>query len=69
MSRPVSTYARKHSYLARKGLWGFDVGEPKPWKKATEGGSQGNNRCRYAAEIAAKIEEISRRQGRGSRHV
>jgi hypothetical protein len=32
--RPVgsSKYARKARYLARVGLFGFQVPEPKPWK-------------------------------------
>uniref|UniRef100_A0A6M3JRP2 Uncharacterized protein n=1 Tax=viral metagenome TaxID=1070528 RepID=A0A6M3JRP2_9ZZZZ len=30
--RKRSKYARKHDYLARVQLWGFQVPEPKPWK-------------------------------------
>lgn len=29
-----SKYARKRVYLARHGLWGSEVPEPKPWKIA-----------------------------------
>jgi len=27
-----SLYARKHEYLNKTGLWGFEVPSPKPWK-------------------------------------
>jgi len=27
-----SNYERKHEYLSRNGLWGFEVSNPKPWK-------------------------------------
>ena len=27
-----SRYARKCDYLKKEGLWGFQAGEPKPWK-------------------------------------
>lgn len=30
-----SRYARKRKYLARRGLWGWEVPEPKPWKRAS----------------------------------
>lgn len=26
-----SKYARKHAYLSKNGLWGFQVPSPKPW--------------------------------------
>ncbi len=26
-----STYARKKKWLAKNGLWGFEVPHPKPW--------------------------------------
>ena len=29
-----SQYARKYAYCFKHGVWGFEVGEPKPWKKA-----------------------------------
>ena len=29
-----SQYARKHAYCSKHGVWGFEVAEPKPWKKA-----------------------------------
>jgi endonuclease YncB( thermonuclease family) len=29
-----SQYARKKAYCHKNGVWGFDVPEPKPWKKA-----------------------------------
>jgi hypothetical protein len=47
-------------------MWGFDVPEPKPWKKGalSEGAIVASNRpCRYAAEISAKIELIERSSG------
>jgi hypothetical protein len=28
----LSMYARKYLWLAKHGLWGFQVPEPKPWK-------------------------------------
>lgn len=28
-----SQYARKKTYCHKNGVWGFDVPEPKPWKK------------------------------------
>jgi hypothetical protein len=27
-----SPYARKREYLRKNGGWGFDYGNPKPWK-------------------------------------
>jgi hypothetical protein len=65
-AKPQSNYARKHSYLSRNGLWGFEVAEPKPWKKARAGGEgavvQTNRPCRYGAEIATRNVEIVRMQ-------
>ena len=29
-----SQYARKHAYCSKHGVWGFEIAEPKPWKKA-----------------------------------
>ena len=29
-----SEYARKRAYLNKHGLWGFEVPEPKPWKRS-----------------------------------
>jgi desulfoferrodoxin (superoxide reductase-like protein) len=29
-----STYARKRDYCNKHGVWGFEVPEPKPWKKS-----------------------------------
>jgi hypothetical protein len=55
----VSNYARKHAWLSRNALWGFDVPEPKPWKKAHTGG-QGSRPCRYAADVAEKIAAVLR---------
>jgi hypothetical protein len=28
-----SNYGRKEAYLNKHGLWGFEVPEPKPWRK------------------------------------
>lgn len=28
-----SNYARKRAWLRRHAMWGFDVPEPKPWKR------------------------------------
>lgn len=28
-----SNYARKRKYCARHGVWGWEVPEPKPWKR------------------------------------
>jgi len=30
-----SKYARKHAYLNKAGLWGFEVPTPKPWQGKT----------------------------------
>lgn len=29
-----SNYARKRAWLLKNAMWGFDVPEPKPWKRA-----------------------------------
>jgi hypothetical protein len=29
-----SDYARKRDYCNKHGVWGFEVPEPKPWKKS-----------------------------------
>lgn len=29
-----SQYARKKAYCHKNGVWGFEVPEPKPWRKA-----------------------------------
>ena len=29
----ASNYARKKQWLDRNGMWGFDVHEPKPWRR------------------------------------
>jgi endonuclease YncB( thermonuclease family) len=29
-----SQYARKKAYCQKNGVWGFEVPEPKPWKKS-----------------------------------
>lgn len=29
-----SNYARKKAYCNKNGVWGWEVEEPKPWKKA-----------------------------------
>lgn len=29
-----SNYARKKAYCRKNGVWGFEVPEPKPWKKS-----------------------------------
>jgi hypothetical protein len=31
-----SNYGRKKAYCAAHGVWGWEVPEPKPWKKAHE---------------------------------
>jgi hypothetical protein len=31
----ASKYARKHAYCLKHGVWGFEVSNPKPWKKST----------------------------------
>lgn len=65
--RKTSNYARKHAYLSRHALWGFEVPEPKPWKRRAEMGEgaivSANRPCRYAADVAAKIAaELRRRE-------
>lgn len=32
-----SDYSRKHRWLARSALWGWEVSEPKPWKRGLRG--------------------------------
>lgn len=29
--KKLSRYGRKHAYLAKNNLWGFEVPSPKPW--------------------------------------
>lgn len=66
MARKVSNYSRKHAYLARHGLWGFEVPEPKPWRKRAEDGTassfRSNRPCRYALEVSDKIAVILRQE-------
>lgn len=31
-----SNYARKKIWLHKNAMWGFDVPEPKPWKRAAQ---------------------------------
>jgi hypothetical protein len=31
-----SNYARKRDWCRRNGKWGFEVSEPKPWKRKRE---------------------------------
>lgn len=39
--KPESNYARKRKWCARNGKWGFEVPEPKPWKKrGAKGGAR-----------------------------
>jgi hypothetical protein len=62
MSSKDSNYSRKSDWTSRNGVWGFEVPEPKPWKKGSKTGvTQHNRPCSYAADVAAKIEEIARR--------
>lgn len=35
-TRGTSRYARKRAYLTKAGLWGFQVPEPKPWKRGAD---------------------------------
>ena len=59
MAKKVSNYSRKLSYCARNGVWGWEVPEPKPWRKRAEDGSVSsfrlNRPCRYAADVSEKI--------------
>lgn len=66
MAKKVSNYSRKLSYCARNGVWGWEVPEPKPWRKRAEDGSvstfRTNRPCRYAADIAEKNAAILKMQ-------
>jgi len=35
--RPMSKYAKKRAFLHRHALWGWQVPEPKPWKRKGAG--------------------------------
>ena len=64
--RQKSNYAKKHAWCARNGVWGFDVGFPKPWRKGAAAPTS-LRRCRYAGEVEAKITTISRLQNEEAR--
>ena len=70
-TRHESNYGRKHVWLSRHGLWGFEVPEPKPWRGSAEGGAgssfRENRPCRYAAEVQAKIIDIAAAQDEQAR--
>lgn len=64
VSNKDSNYSRKSDWTSRNGVWGFEVPEPKPWKRGSRAGvdaTKQNRPCRYAVSIAALIAEGERR--------